>query len=518
MIARYLLFMALLAAPLFGQAYQEFASVPTLYMGRVKPAMTSAKEWASELPLPLLETVSPLELLLTVQLRGWKTLSNSYLFKEEQNTGIWTPKELFDYQGENEVLRRASSFFKDKLQEDPYILGFHKLKGQGMGEEKIIELLNQSLPLHKRLLAEPVGFLPSKVDPRIWYPLSALSLLVRKEGSWQNLRSFSTYSQETLEKLLKASSKDAAALLLAEYELLSDVPAFWRIKLETLYQNIAFIPLLAAVYAASACLLFLPNKLWGILAFIAAFLIHLSLLLARSLILFRPPVSNMEETIFFVPFTAVICASFIAYIWRSTFPLFLAAIASVLLFALLWIFSIEVPLSSLQPVLNSNFWLSIHVLMVVGSYGFFLLSSISAHIALPQKKTPLLDRLTLVTQMAGLALLIPGTILGGVWAQESWGRFWDWDPKEAWAFIACCFSLIAIHLYRFGKISTRLFSLLAAISFQLITFTWYGVNFILGVGLHSYGFGTGGEIYYYLFIALDSVYLIGSYLYGNRLK
>jgi ABC-type transport system involved in cytochrome c biogenesis permease subunit len=77
----------------------------------------------------------------------------------------------------------------------------------------------------------------------------------------------------------------------------------------------------------------------------------------------------------------------------------------------------------------------------------------------------------------GVAMLIPGTILGGVWAAESWGRFWDWDPKESWAFISSCIYLMVIHAYRFHFIRNIGLAAGSIAGLLMISFTWYGVNY-----------------------------------------
>ena len=93
----------------------------------------------------------------------------------------------------------------------------------------------------------------------------------------------------------------------------------------------------------------------------------------------------------------------------------------------------------------------------------------------------------------GVLLIAAGTILGGVWADYSWGRFWGWDPKEVWALITLLVYLIPLHGRFAGWVST--FGLVAAsvICFLSVVMAWYGVNFVLGVGLHSYGFVEGGS-------------------------
>ena len=93
----------------------------------------------------------------------------------------------------------------------------------------------------------------------------------------------------------------------------------------------------------------------------------------------------------------------------------------------------------------------------------------------------------------GVLLIAAGTILGGVWADYSWGRFWGWDPKEVWALITLLVYLVPLHGRFAGWVST--FGLVAAsvVCFLSVIMAWYGVNFVLGVGLHSYGFVEGGS-------------------------
>jgi ABC-type transport system involved in cytochrome c biogenesis permease subunit len=93
----------------------------------------------------------------------------------------------------------------------------------------------------------------------------------------------------------------------------------------------------------------------------------------------------------------------------------------------------------------------------------------------------------------GVLLVASGTILGGVWADYSWGRFWGWDPKEVWALITLLVYLIPLHGRFAGWVST--FGLVAAsvVCYLSVIMAWYGVNFVLGVGLHSYGFVEGGS-------------------------
>ena len=101
----------------------------------------------------------------------------------------------------------------------------------------------------------------------------------------------------------------------------------------------------------------------------------------------------------------------------------------------------------------------------------------------------------------GVVLLAAGTILGGVWADYSWGRFWGWDPKETWAFIALMGYLAILHGRIGGCSKTSGLRLPLVLGFSLVIMAWYGVNFVLGAGLHTYGFGAGGVEYVSAFVA-----------------
>lgn len=192
--------------------------------------------------------------------------------------------------------------------------------------------------------------------------------------------------------------------------------------------------------------------------------------------------------------------------------------------------------SPLQPVLRDNFWLTIHVLTIVSSYGagalawglgiialcYYLFGryrdvqpsrSGFAHRTAPAAEAAINRRppaqcATLAgyiykAMQVAVLLLAAGTILGGLWADVSWGRFWGWDPKEVWALVSLLTYLIILHgRYAgwFGNFGLAVGSIMGATS---IAMSWYGVNFLLGAGLHSYGFGSGGQLEVGIFILLN---------------
>jgi ABC-type transport system involved in cytochrome c biogenesis permease subunit len=156
-------------------------------------------------------------------------------------------------------------------------------------------------------------------------------------------------------------------------------------------------------------------------------------------------------------------------------------------------------IGQLQPVLRSNFWLWTHVKTEVASYAAFMLAWAVGNGALLRA---LLTR-TQVTReegqavyrclQVGVVLVSAGTLLGAMWADKAWGRFWGWDPKEDWALIVLLTYLVPLHLRYVGIVGATGLAAWAVFGFMSVVMSWYGVNFILGTGLHAYAFGQGGQ-------------------------
>jgi ABC-type transport system involved in cytochrome c biogenesis permease subunit len=171
-------------------------------------------------------------------------------------------------------------------------------------------------------------------------------------------------------------------------------------------------------------------------------------------------------------------------------------------------------ISPLQPVLQSNFWLTVHVLTITLSYAAFMLTWVLGHVTLarhlfdPGAKEAHRELHLFVyrAMQVGVLLIACGTILGGVWAYYSWGRFWGWDPKETWAFITLMCYLVVLHGRFTGWWGNFGLSVGSVVCFQSVVMAWYGVNFILGSGLHAYGSGAGGLEYVGSAVALDAVF------------
>jgi cytochrome c-type biogenesis protein CcsB len=237
----------------------------------------------------------------------------------------------------------------------------------------------------------------------------------------------------------------------------------------------------------------------------------------RCMIAGRPPVTNMYESIIWVSFAV----SFFGLIFFARYraPVYLLAALPVTLISLLLVHQMPIAMPSsidpLVPVLRDNFWLTVHVLTITLSYAAFALAMGFGHILLwryarnpaaASADAPMHFWLYRVLQL-GVLLLAAGTILGGVWANYSWGRFWGWDPKETWALIALLCYLLTLHGRLAGWWTEFGLVVASVICFLAILMAWYGVNFVLGKGLHSYGFGVGGETYVAIFVVLDLLFV-----------
>ncbi|HEY5992256.1 MAG TPA: cytochrome c biogenesis protein CcsA [Candidatus Udaeobacter sp.] len=237
----------------------------------------------------------------------------------------------------------------------------------------------------------------------------------------------------------------------------------------------------------------------------------------RCMIAGRPPVTNMYESIIWVSFAV----SFFGMIFFARYRarIYLLAALPVTLIALLLVHQMPIAMPSsidpLVPVLRDNFWLTVHVLTITLSYAAFALAMGFGHILLwryarnpaaARADAPMHFWLYRVLQL-GVLLLAAGTILGGVWANYSWGRFWGWDPKETWALIALLCYILALHGRLAGWWTRFGLAVASVVCFLAVLMAWYGVNFVLGKGLHSYGFGIGGETYVATFIVLDLLFV-----------
>ena len=179
----------------------------------------------------------------------------------------------------------------------------------------------------------------------------------------------------------------------------------------------------------------------------------------------------------------------------------------------------------LVAVLNSNFWLATHVTTITLGYGASLVAGFIGHVYLiqairaPHNSFSLKDihkNLFGITLIA-LFLTLFGTILGGIWADQSWGRFWGWDPKENGALLIVLWQLMMVHMRLTGLAKPAGFALGMIMNNIIVVIAWFGVN-LLNVGLHSYGFTSGVALNLALFIVLELITGLGTYYWVQSRK
>ncbi len=253
-------------------------------------------------------------------------------------------------------------------------------------------------------------------------------------------------------------------------------------------------------------LLFKPFDIYetAIAIFGSGLAIHGYGFIERMQIAGRPPVTNMYESVIWVGFGISAIALLFEGIYRAKYYLLAAAPLSVVCLVLADSLPtiLDPTIKPLVPVLRDNFWLSIHVPTITLSYASFALALGLAHIILghylfaskAKARIRNLSKWNYGVIQVGVLLLATGIILGGIWAHFAWGRFWGWDTKETWALIALMCYVVPLHGRLVGWLADFGMAVTSVVSFNAVLMAWYGVNFVLGTGLHSYGFGTGDSI------------------------
>lgn len=460
-----------------------------------------------------------------------QALANYY----ELSTPACAYVELFDQQGHYKLQARLEE-------------AYAKMPAQRNAFDKDLLKLDEQINIfHQLIRYQWLPIFPLQGDPsHKWYApgddLSAFSgqdsLFVSQIMGW--------YLQEVREGLQRNDWKKAD-------EVLAMIDTYQQVREETLdirpakmeaeirYNQLdlfrqckkGYLILGGLLLVCAFAALFYPVKglryvmrgLAGLI--IGVFLLHVYGMGMRWYIGGYAPWSNSYETMVYVAW-ATVCAGLL-FLRKSTLTFALATLfGGVILFVsgLNWM---DPQIGTLVPVLKSP-WLMFHVAVVVGAYGFFgiscligLTNLLMMSLLCRQGENPLVARmkeLSLVSEMSlwvGLALMTVGTFLGAVWANESWGRYWGWDPKETWALITMIVYAIVTHL-RMTKSGGGLwlFNLLSVVAFYAVLMTFLGVNYFLS-GMHSYGQNDSvSNLFFYFYLSLFLVGLLGYFSFQRR--
>ncbi|MEE8104642.1 MAG: cytochrome c biogenesis protein CcsA [Planctomycetota bacterium] len=275
-------------------------------------------------------------------------------------------------------------------------------------------------------------------------------------------------------------------------------------KLDPFSRALAFYILgfiLMAVTWLKPNLIWLRRAVWA--AGLAALAFNIAGVTLRCIVRGRPPVLTLYDTIVFITAICVGSAMIMERINKRRVALATAIVVGALGLFVAMRFEEVDGKDTMQPliaVLDTNFWLATHVVCITIGYSAGLLAAALAHIHVlgrffGLKKGDSSFYRAISKNVYGvicfsLLFSVVGTILGGIWANESWGRFWGWDPKENGALLICLSQLTIIHARKGGYIRDNGVAMAAIFGGMVVAFSWWGVN-QLGIGLHSYGFTSG---------------------------
>jgi len=374
---------------------------------------------------------------------------------------------------------------------------------------------------------------PENIDSaRNW--LSPWELMDKQIGPKQEhfLNIISNYlnalisGKELLAEDILFEYKDA----LAEYKPIFDINL---LKTETWYNHANLFIKSTVLYILAFFLLAISWMLKPLLirkvsfaCLLIGLAFHLYGIYLRIIIMQRPPISTLYESIIFVNMIGVICCIFLEYNRKDGMGIFMGTICGVILHYIGFGYANDGDtLGMLVAVLNSNFWLATHVTTITTGYGTSLFAGLLGHIYLLQvirdpSNTKYLK--TINGNMFGATIFalfftLFGTILGGIWADQSWGRFWGWDPKENGALLIVMWQIMMLHMRISGYVKPVGFALGMIMNNIVVALAWFGVN-LLNVGLHSYGFASGIARNLVIFIVLELTIGFGSYFLAKSRK
>lgn len=236
------------------------------------------------------------------------------------------------------------------------------------------------------------------------------------------------------------------------------------------------------------------------------------------------PVATMYESLVFMGWGVVAIGIVTMIVVRQKAALPIVAAVATAILAVGDMAPLQSTAGVLMPALTGTMWLSFHVKTIMLAYSAFALAMGLGHVqsillvrrASDPQRTAALGRLLYGMTLFGVVLLTAGIIFGAIWAGKAWGRYWGFDPKETWSLITLLGYMVVLHGRRAGWFGAFGLAISSILCFLLVIMTYYGVNFVLGEGLHSYGRGSGGQLWVGLYALLEIVFVGGVWLAHAR--
>ncbi|OFZ49095.1 MAG: hypothetical protein A2381_15970 [Bdellovibrionales bacterium RIFOXYB1_FULL_37_110] len=280
------------------------------------------------------------------------------------------------------------------------------------------------------------------------------------------------------------------------------------------YYNLLCRPfLISMVVLLIAVVVFGVGKNYRMVILISfiSLLVQLLSMIVRGWVSKRIPLSNMYETVMLAGFVANILGILFYYRWKEKLVLISGLFLNIFTLFMLEFFTgmLDASINPLMPVLKNNFWLGVHVFTVMVAYAAFAFSWLISNFFIcrdlyKERNLDTTNRFLHIISDAlniGVVFLSAGILTGGMWADFAWGRFWGWDPKEVWSLIVLLVYMIILHGRYTNWINQTKFIFLTAPAFLTVMMAWFGVNYVLATGLHSYGFSQGGTLFFFLFVS-----------------
>ena len=501
--------------PVSPKIAKEFAKVWVQgHDGRIKPFSTLAYEVimkSSRTEGLLGQTPEQVVLGMTIRAQEWQAVEMIAISDDQLQKALGVSgskaafNDFFDQQGSYKMGREVQAAYNKKPAE------------RGRFDNDVIKVDERLNVIYQVYHAEQFKFFPSAnpgdqtwYSPHAQFPATFGRDSVTVQAAYHNF-------------LTALSNNDTEQALLATAQIISYqqtygaalIPSKNKQNLEILYNHVNIFKDLTGWYILLGFVLlgfffyslFTGKKLnqkavnYTVIALFVGFIAHTIGLIVRGYVAGHMPWSDGYESMIYIAWAGMLAGLIFAR--RNPMVLAAAAILSGLTLFVAQMSWLNPEITNLVPVLKS-YWLTIHVAIITGSYGFIGVSAILGLINISmaafqnvdnrKRISVTIDQLTTINEAAmilGLYFLTIGTFLGGIWANESWGRYWGWDPKETW-------SLVTILLYSFithmrlipGFRGWFAFNLAAIIGLLSVLMTYLGVNYYLS-GLHSYGSGEG---------------------------
>jgi cytochrome c-type biogenesis protein CcsB len=515
------------------------------YQGRIKPMNTMASEVLRKVSRKTkINGLMPEQVLLGMMADPirWQTI----------------PMVKVSHPGIGEILKirgQYASFlqFFDPHQEASYIIGEKVAEAHRKSASERSKFDTEILRVDERMnicymvySGNLLRILPDREDPdHTWHSPNTISSVYSGDDSLFAVNITQLYLEGVREGMETGNWQKADEYLgylkiFQERMGAGIMPSSIRQKAEVFYNRLNIFDRLSDFYVATGIILLIiqlvtvlspgknPRLLRRIMVILllAGFAVHTLGLSLRWYVSGHAPWSNGYESLLYISWATMLAGVAFSR-WTAT-PLAATAVLAWMMLHTAHLSWMDPQVTNLVPVLKS-YWLTIHVAVIASSYGFLGLACILGFLNLVlmglqsrgnrDKVEQAIHSLSSVAEMtliAGLGLLTIGTFLGGIWANESWGRYWAWDPKESWALITILVYAFIVHM-RFipGLKNLYAFNLAAVLGYASVIMTYFGVNYYLS-GMHSYAKGDPVPVPTFVYYTLAVIALVAATAYARR--